>query len=76
MDEEERFDFLVSLVLVFFVSVWCLVPGLLTMVLTSAVYGTYIFATSRVGMLLIAAAAGYYFALSGRAKPVDAKKNE
>jgi len=87
MDEDEKFDFKVSLVLVLLVSVWCLVPGLLTVMLTPFVglpiKYLYIFATSRVGMLCIAAAAGYFFALSGRPradpaanKSVEAKKSE
>mgnify|MGYP002816136010 CR=1 FL=1 len=61
MDEDERFEFMISVIAVFVVTVFCLVPGFISMVLTMVigipVYLAYTFATSRVGMLLLAGAA-------------------
>ena len=76
MDEDERFEFMISVIAVFVVTVFCLVPGFISMVLTMVigvpVYLAYTFATSRVGMLLIAGAAGWFLAL--RHRPAGLKK--
>ena len=76
MDEDERFEFMISVIAVFVVTVFCLVPGFISMVLTMVigvpVYLAYTFATSRVGMLLIAGAAGWFLAM--RHRPAGLKR--